>query len=107
MVLRWLNSDNRTVGARFVMSSLVARLHDAAVTPEAWPDALTALTDASGVAGAPLIIFNKRTGKVEEAHFCGLSGGVKSDFGRRYAALDPFSPLLDGSWKKLSECLPD
>ena len=29
----------------------VARLHDAAVTPEAWPDTLTALTDAAGVAG--------------------------------------------------------
>jgi hypothetical protein len=41
------------------MSSLVARHHDAAVTPEAWPDALTALTDA---AGAALIIFNKSTG---------------------------------------------
>ena len=38
-----------SLGARFVMSSLVARLHDASVTPEAWPDALTALTDAAGV----------------------------------------------------------
>ena len=89
------------------MSSLVARLHDAAVTPEAWPDALTALTDAAGVAGAALIIFNKSTGKVDEAHFCGLSAGFKSDYVRRYAALDPYSPLLDGSWKKLSECFPD
>src|ERR1700730_13546223 len=87
------------------MSSLVARLHDAAVTPEAWPDALTALTDAAGVAGAALI--NKSTGKVDEAHFCGLSAGFKSDYVRHYAALDPSSPLLDGSWKKLSECLPD
>jgi hypothetical protein len=89
------------------MSSLVARLHDAAVTPEAWPDALTALTDAAGVAGAALIIFNKITGKVDEAHFCGLSAGFKSDYVQHYARLDPYSPLLDGSWKKLSECLPD
>jgi hypothetical protein len=89
------------------MSSLVARLHDAAVTPAAWPDALTELTDAAGVAGATLIIFNKSTGKVDEAHFCGLSAGFKSDYVRHYAALDPYSPLLDGSWKKLSECLPD
>ena len=71
------------------MSSLVARLHDAAVTPEAWPDALTTLTDAAGVAGAALIIFNKSTGKVDEAHFCGLSAGFKSDYVRHYAALDP------------------
>ena len=90
-----------------LVASLVARLHDAAVTPEAWPDALTALTDAAGVAGAALIIFNKSTGKVDEAHFCGLSAGFKSDYVRHYAALDPYSPLLDGSWKKLSECLPD
>ena len=90
-----------------LVASLVERLHAAAVTPEAWPDALTALTDAAGVAGAALIIFNKSTGKVDEAHFCGLSAGFKSDYVRHYAALDPYSPLLDGSWKKLSECLPD
>ena len=65
------------------MSSLVARLHNAAVTPEAWPDALTALTDAAGVAGAALIIFNKNSGKVDEAHFCGLSAGFKSDYVRQ------------------------
>jgi hypothetical protein len=89
------------------MSSLVARLHDAAITPEAWPYALTALTDAVGVASAALIIFNKNTGEVDEAHFCGLSAGFKSDYVQHYAALDPYSPLLDGNWKKLSECLPD
>src|ERR1700753_3436220 len=89
------------------MPSLVAILNDAANTPEAWPYALTALTDAAGVAGAALIIFNKRTGKVDEAHFCGLSAGFKSDYIQHYAALDLYSPLLDGSWKKLSECLPD
>jgi hypothetical protein len=80
------------------MSSL-ARLHDAAVTPEAWPDALTALTDAAGVAGAALIIFNKSTGKVDEAHFCGLSAGFKFDYVRLYAALDPYSLLLDEAGK--------
>ena len=90
-----------------LVASLIERLHVAAVTPEAWPDALTALTDAADVAGAALIIFNKSTGKVDEAHFCGLSAGFKSDYVRHYAALDPYSPLLDGSWKKLSECLPD
>jgi hypothetical protein len=41
------------------MSSLVAKLHDAAVMPEAWPAALTALTDAAGAAGAALIIFQQ------------------------------------------------
>src|ERR1700726_4673855 len=70
------------------MSSLVARLHDASVTPKAWPDAVTALTDAAGVAGAALIIFNKGTGKGDGEHFCGLSEGFKSGYVRHYAALD-------------------
>ncbi len=89
------------------MSSLVSRIHDAAVSPEAWPRALEALTNAMGVAGAALIISNKSTGNVDEACFSGLSAGFKSDYLRHYAAVDPYLPLLDGSWKKLSECLPD
>jgi hypothetical protein len=92
---------------RFAMSSLVSRIHDAAVSPEAWPRALEALTNAIGVAGAALIISNKSTGNVDEACFSGLSAGFKSDYLRHYAAVDPYSPLLDGSWKKLSEGLPD
>jgi hypothetical protein len=89
------------------MPSLVSAFYDAAVSPEAWPQALSALTDAAGVAGAAMIIFNKSTGNVDEVCFSGLSAGFKSDYVSHYAALDPFSPLLDGSWKKLSECLPE
>src|SRR4030081_2607180 len=88
------------------MSTLVLALQDAAASREAWPDALKALTEAAGVAGAALIISNKHTGNVEEACFFGLSAEFKSDYIRHYAALDPYSPLLDGSWKKLSGCFP-
>jgi uncharacterized protein DUF6894 len=89
------------------MPTLVSRLQDAAASRQAWPDALKALTEAAGVAGAALIISNKSTGNVEEACFVGLSAEFKSDYIRYYAALDPYSPLLDGSWKKLSECFSD
>jgi hypothetical protein len=92
---------------RFAKSSLVSTFHDAALSPEAWPRALEALTDAAGAAGAALIVSNKSTGNVDDACFSGLSAGFKSDYVRHYAALDPYSPLLDGSWKKLSDCLPD
>jgi hypothetical protein len=96
---------------RFAMRSLVPTLvsafHDAAISPEAWPEALKALTEAAGVAGAALIISNKSTGNVDEAYFSGLSTGFRSGYIRHYAALDPYSPMLDGSWRKLSECLPD
>jgi hypothetical protein len=89
------------------MPTLVSSLRDAAASREAWPDVLKALTEAASVAGAALIISNKGTGTVEEACFVGLSAGFKSDYVRHYAALDPYSPLLDGSWKKLSECFSD
>jgi hypothetical protein len=89
------------------MASLVSTFHDAALSPEAWPRALKALTDAAGAGGAALIVSNKSTGNVDDACFSGLSAGFKSDYVRHYAALDPYSPLLDGSWKKLSDCLPD
>lgn len=92
---------------RFAISSLVSTFHDAALSPEAWPRALKALTDAAGAGGAALIVSNKSTGNVDDACFSGLSAGFKSDYVRHYAALDPYSPLLDGSWKKLSDCLPD
>jgi hypothetical protein len=92
---------------RSAISSLVSTFQDAALSPEAWPRALEALTDAAGAAGAALIVSNKSTGKVDDACFSGLSAGFKSDYVRHYAALDPYSPLLDASWKKLSECLPD
>jgi hypothetical protein len=68
---------------------------------------LKALTDATGAAGAALIVSNKSTGNVDDACFSGLSAGFKADYVRHYAALDPYAPLLDGSWKKLSDCLPD
>ena len=75
--------------------------------PDAWPEALQSLSDAVGVAGAAYITFNKITGRVDWACFSGLSGGVKHEYVRHYAALDPYSPLLDASWMKLSEYLPD
>ena len=81
------------------MSSLVSTFHDTAVSPETWPHALTALTDAAGVA---LIILNKSTGNVDEPCFSGLSAGRKSDYVRHYAAGDPYSPLLD---RRLEETL--
>jgi hypothetical protein len=61
---------------------------------------------AAGVEGAALIIFNKSIGKVMRRISAALALD-SSTYVRHYAALDPYSPLLDGSWKKLSECLRD
>ena len=71
------------------MPSLVSIIKQAAASPEAWPEALKALTVAVGVAGAALIISNKR--------ISGLSAEFKSDYASHCAAVDRYSPLLDGS----------
>jgi hypothetical protein len=91
---------------RLPKTSLVSLINDAASSPEAWPEALETLTEVAGVGGAALIISNKSTRQVEEACFSGLSARFRSDYVRYYAAVDPYSPLLDGNWIRLSECLP-
>ncbi|MDI3562561.1 DUF6894 family protein [Bradyrhizobium sp. Arg816] len=63
--------------------------------------------DEASVAGAALIVTNKTTGTVDEAVFCGLSAEFKSRYVEHYAALDPYSPLLDARWIMLSTCLPE
>jgi len=89
------------------LSRLMSKLHDAGLAADAWPEALQSLSDAVGVAGAAYITFNKITGRVDWACFSGPSERAKPEYVRHYAALDPYSLLLDASWTKLSECLPD
>jgi hypothetical protein len=89
------------------MQSLLSTLHDAAMSRDAWPKSLQRLMDEAGVAGAALIVTNKRTGTVDEAVFCGLSTEFKFRHVEHYAALDPYSPLLDARWIMLSTCLPE
>jgi hypothetical protein len=90
-------------------SRLVDKIHDAGLAPDAWPEALKSLTDASGVAGAACIVFNRRTEDVDWVCFSGLSAAFQSAYIDHYAPLDPFSPLLTEplGWIKLSECLPE
>ncbi|TWA95893.1 DUF6894 family protein [Bradyrhizobium stylosanthis] len=88
------------------MQSLLSALNDAAMHSDAWPQLLRRLMDEAGVAGAALIVTNKTTGTVDEAVFCGLSAEFKSRYVEHYAALDPYSPLLDARWTMLSASLP-
>ena len=90
-------------------SRLVGKISEAGFAPEAWPEFLESLTGALGVAGAACIIANKKTRRVDWVCFSGLSAEFRSDYVNYYAALDPFSPLLnvDVGWKRLLESLPD
>src|ERR1700730_7937253 len=91
------------------ISRLIAKIHDAGLASDAWPDALKSLTDALGVAGAACIISNKKSACADWGWFSGLSAEFQFDYINYYASLDPFSPLLNVArgWTKLSECLPE
>ena len=91
------------------ISRLVDKIHDAGRASDAWPEALKSLTDALGVGGAACIITNQGTRCVDWVCFSGLSAEFQSSYIDRYAALDPFAPLINVArgWTKLSECLPE
>jgi hypothetical protein len=83
-------------------------LRDAEHAPDAWSGGLKLLTGTLSVAGAACIIFNKKTGRADWACFSGLSSELESRYIDRFAALDPFSPLLNATpgWTRLLTCLP-
>jgi hypothetical protein len=89
------------------LSRLVSTINNAAPAPEGWSEVLNLLMQAARVAGAAYIVRDRATGKVDWACFSGLSAEFKSDYIRQYAALDPYAPLLNETWAKLSECLPE
>jgi hypothetical protein len=91
------------------ITRIIAKIHDAGFVPDAWPEALKALTDALGVAGAACIVSNKTTSRVDWVCFSGLSAELQCEYINHYAPLDPFSPLVrvTPGWTKLSQRLPD
>jgi hypothetical protein len=45
------------------VSRLISRIHDAALVPDAWPEALRSLTEVMGVAGAAYIVSIRESGE--------------------------------------------
>lgn len=101
-----LETSGRSMSADITRVS--AKVRDAEIAPEAWPEALRSLTDALGAGGAACIIANKKTKGADWVCFSGLSEGFDSRYIERYARLDPYIPFLNVSsrWITLSECLP-
>jgi hypothetical protein len=91
------------------ISRVVAKIHEAGLAHEAWPEALKSLTDALGVAGAACIVSNKRAKRVDWVCFSGLSAEFEPTYINHYAPLDPFTPLLNSgrNWMKLSESISE
>jgi hypothetical protein len=78
----------------FDISRLPAKFHDASCEVKAWPEAMKALTDALGIAGAACIVFNRNSQRADWVCFSGLSAAFESKYVDYYARSDPFSPLL-------------
>ena len=89
------------------ISRVIAKIREAGLATEAWPEALQSLTDTLGVVGAACIVSNKRTKCVDWVCFSGLSADFQSAYIDHYALLDPYTPLLNDTlnWTKLSESL--
>jgi hypothetical protein len=49
----------------FDISRLPAKFHDAGCEVKAWPEAMKALTDALGIAGAACIVFNRNSQRAD------------------------------------------
>jgi hypothetical protein len=54
------------------VAHLVSKINDAGLAPEAWSEALDALTNTWGAAGAAMIIAGKKTTRIDWVRFSGL-----------------------------------
>jgi DNA-binding CsgD family transcriptional regulator/PAS domain-containing protein len=92
-------------------SRVAASIHEAALAPELWPEALKTVTDAFGMIGAAYFVWNKQTGHVDRITLHGPMNGLKAEFVNHYAAREPYRPVLQtdasGDWVRLSERLPE
>jgi hypothetical protein len=89
------------------VSRIISTINTATHACDGWADVLNSLMQEFRIPGAAYFVRNRMTGSVEWACFAGLSAEFKSDYVRHYAALDPYIPLLNETWRKLSECLPE
>jgi hypothetical protein len=87
------------------ITRIIAKIHDAGFVPDAWPEALKALTDALGVAGAACIVSNKTTSRVDWVCFSGLSAELQCEYINHYAPLDPLLTAGEGH-SRLDEAVP-
>jgi PAS domain-containing protein len=87
-----------------------ATITNAAVAPHLWSDALALLAESVGAVGAAYFVSNERVRHVDWACLSGPSNELTLEFVQYYAAIDPYTPLLNTAppqmWTRLMECLP-
>lgn len=89
----------------------VARLYDAAQSPDDWPDALRSVAEATGAVGAAYLIGDKRTGLFDWISIAGPFTGKQAEYRRHFAAKDLYAPILYatecGRWVRLTKAIAD
>ena len=90
---------------------LAAQVYDAALAPEMWPSALSAISMEIGVVGAAYVVRDHATDEVAWLSYAGPCAEGKADYVTHYAKVSAFVPLLaaapKGEWLQLTKCLPD
>ena len=94
-----------------LLAGVLSGICEAALKPEAWPGVLQDITGYLEADGAAYILVNKLTGRVEWISLSGPSFGRQDEYVSHFAALDPYTPLLeaepDRGWVRLLVCLPE
>jgi DNA-binding CsgD family transcriptional regulator/PAS domain-containing protein len=90
------------------LTGVLSGICEAALEPGEWPRVLGSIAEYVGAIGAAYILTNKQNGRVEWISLAGPSVGLEPDYVTHFAALDPYTPVLDATpgWVRLSECLP-
>jgi PAS domain-containing protein len=92
------------------IARIEATITNAAVAPHLWSDALALLTESVGAVGAAYFVSNEGVRHVDWACLSGPSNELTLEFMQYYAAIDPYTPLLNTAppqtWTRLTECLP-
>lgn len=88
-----------------------AAIHNAAIAPHLWSDALALLAESVGAVGAAYFVSSEHIPQVDWACLSGPSHELTLEFIQHYAAIDPYTPALNaaafGTWAKLTDCLPN
>ncbi len=94
-----------------LLAGVLSGICEAALKPEAWPGVLQDITGYLEADGAAYILMNKLTARVEWISVSGPSVGRQADYVSHFAAIDPYTPLLETEpargWLRLLACLPE
>ena len=90
---------------------IVSSFYEAIVNPDRWPAALEGVAEFTGAIGASYLHRQIRTGSIQFLVAYGPVAEAQPDYIERYAALDPYAPVLNtaapGTWLRATECLPE